>query len=331
MATSKFLDYAGLQYFYENLFKKFPDSEDFGDEFTLTKDENGFITSIALNLGDGLKVTPGTEPGDPDVVEVELNELFADILTPWVVPAGKTDTVNGGKDVLRLDPNYLTFEYTGTNETHLRLTVNVEGIGEALATDTYDPTDPEDTEPEGAIYYNISDHKLYYTLPAATASVRGGITVGDGLEITASTTDKLKAKVDGATIEIDNATKSLKVKDGAFAPLDSNGKVPAANLPSFVDDVIEGYFVPGDPEAVPPTDDAFYGERTGSGTEQDPYVYSDPITGETGKIYVDISNGNTYRWSGSTWVEIGSGAIDIITNNDIDTIMGLNAQENNDD
>lgn len=330
MATSKFLDYSGLQHFYENLFKKFPDEADFGDEFTITKDENGVITSITLNLGDGLTVTPGTEPGDPDVVEVELNELFADILTPWVVPAGKTDTVNGEKDVLRLDPNYLTFEYTGTNETHLRLTVNVEGIGEALATDTYDPTDPTGTQPEGKIFYNISDHKLYYILPAASTSTRGGITVGDGLEIKSGTEDNLQVKVDGVTLEIDSSTKAIKVKDNKFATLDSNGKVPSSQLPSFVDDVIEGYFVPGDPEAVPPTYDAFYGTRTGSGTEQDPYVYSDPITGETGKIYVDIDNGNTYRWSGSIWVEIGSGSIDIITNDDIDTIMGLNAQEDGD-
>lgn len=326
MATNKFLDYTGLQYFYENLFKKFPDEADFGDDFIVTKDNNGNITSITLNLGDGFKRTPGTG-GAPDIIEVDTGDLFVDMYDTYTVPAGKTDTVNGGKDIIRLDPNYLTFEYTGANETHLRLTVNVEGIGEALATDSIDPTDPTDIPTPGSIYYNISDHKLYYTLPAASTSVRGGVKVGDGLEIASGTDDVLQAKVDGVTLEIDNATKSLKVKDGKFATLDGNGKVPSSQLPSFVDDVIEGYFVPGDPEAVPPTDDAFYGERTGSGTEQDPYVYSDPITGETGKIYVDISNGNTYRWSGSIWVEIGSGSIDIITNNDIDTIMGLNTQE----
>lgn len=62
------------------------------------------------------------------------------------------------------------------------------------------------------------------------------------------------------------------------AELDSSGKVPQAQLPSYVDDVIE------------------FQNRT-----------SFPGTGEDGKIYVAEDTNKTYRWSGTTYVEIASG------------------------
>lgn len=61
------------------------------------------------------------------------------------------------------------------------------------------------------------------------------------------------------------------------ASLGTDGKVPTAQLPSFVDDVLE------------------YANRGAF-----------PTTGETGKIYVDITSGKTYRWGGTTYVEISS-------------------------
>jgi len=61
------------------------------------------------------------------------------------------------------------------------------------------------------------------------------------------------------------------------ASLDGSAKVPASQLPSYVDDVLE--FA---------TLSAF------------------PATGETGKIYVTTGTNKTYRWSGSTYVEIAS-------------------------
>lgn len=77
---------------------------------------------------------------------------------------------------------------------------------------------------------------------------------------------------------------SLKGSAGGLAELDSNGKVPSTQLPSYVDDVIEGYLY----------NSKFYKE-SGHTTE---------IAGETGKIYVDLSNNKTYRWSGSTYTVI---------------------------
>lgn len=62
------------------------------------------------------------------------------------------------------------------------------------------------------------------------------------------------------------------------------GKVPASELPSYVDDVIEGYYYNG----------AFYEDS----------AHTTPLTGETGKIYVDLSSNISYRWSGSAYVSL---------------------------
>ena len=77
---------------------------------------------------------------------------------------------------------------------------------------------------------------------------------------------------------------SLKGAANGLAELDSAGKVPAAQLPSFVDDVLEGYYC----------NSKFYKEA----------AHTTEITGETGKIYVDLPTNKTYRWSGTAYVVI---------------------------
>lgn len=69
--------------------------------------------------------------------------------------------------------------------------------------------------------------------------------------------------------------QSLKGVASGIAELDASGKVPSSQLPSFVDDVLE-YTIKS----------------------------SFPTTGETGKIYVDVSTNLSYRWGGSAYVEI---------------------------
>ena len=81
---------------------------------------------------------------------------------------------------------------------------------------------------------------------------------------------------------------SLKGANSGVAELDATGKVPSSQLPSYVDDVIEGYYKEADGK--------FYKEST----------YTTEITGETGKIYISLDTDVTYRWSGSVFVAIGS-------------------------
>ena len=67
------------------------------------------------------------------------------------------------------------------------------------------------------------------------------------------------------------------------ATLDGSGKVPQAQLPGYLDDVLE------------------YATYAGF-----------PGTGTAGIIYIDMSNGKQYRWSGSAYVATGGGAVDSV-------------------
>lgn len=102
--------------------------------------------------------------------------------------------------------------------------------------------------------------------------------------------DSLKTKVGNSSVQSQiNAAFTAKVgKANGVASLDSAGKVPSSQLPSYVDDVIEGYY----------SNSKFYAAKGSNET------YSEEITGETGKIYVNLNNNKTYRWSGSAFVVI---------------------------
>ena len=113
--------------------------------------------------------------------------------------------------------------------------------------------------------------------------------------------DELAGKVDDTTTvngqplsgnvqldadDVGAISSTLKGANNGVAELDSTGKVPASQLPSYVDDVLEGYLNEG----------KFYKEE----------AHTTELTAESGKIYVDLTGGanKTYRWSGTTYVEI---------------------------
>lgn len=89
---------------------------------------------------------------------------------------------------------------------------------------------------------------------------------------------------------------SLKGQANGVAELDENGLVPASQLPSYVDDVIDAY-VRDDGTAL----NADWLSATDGGAA---------LTPEANKIYVIVSEGEyqnrTYRWSGTTYVEISA-------------------------
>lgn len=76
------------------------------------------------------------------------------------------------------------------------------------------------------------------------------------------------------------ANLSLVGAVSGIASLDGTGKVPSSQLPSYVDDVIEV---------------ANFAAL--------------PVTGETGKIYVTLDTNETFRWSGTVYVEIATGDV----------------------
>lgn len=79
---------------------------------------------------------------------------------------------------------------------------------------------------------------------------------------------------------------SQKGAANGVAPLDKNSKIEAVYLPSYVNDVLEGYI----------SDDAVTFYKDSEKTSK--------YTPETGKIYVDRNNNKTYRYSGSKYTVI---------------------------
>ena len=79
---------------------------------------------------------------------------------------------------------------------------------------------------------------------------------------------------------------SQKGVANGVASLDANGHIPTSMLPSSVDEILEGYI----------SDDAtkFYKDSAKSST----------YTAEASKIYVDLTSGKIYRWSGSKYTVI---------------------------
>lgn len=102
---------------------------------------------------------------------------------------------------------------------------------------------------------------------------------------------KLQANIDALEAKHD-AFVATKGKANGFASLDANGTVPANQLPSYVDDIIDVY--------------ATY-DKSATGKFTNIKLYSDAahqnaITGEAGKIYINITNGEPpyqFRWTGT--------------------------------
>lgn len=164
------------------------------------------------------------------------------------------------------------------------------------------------------------------TVAATAASTKANITTGETLAVIVGKLMKwftsfggaawLSVRTASGTVAAGNHTHTYTASQvGAIATsargtangvasLDADGLVPSSQLPSFVDDVIEGYY------------DATAAK-----------MYSDSqkttvITGVAGKIYVDItpSSNISYRWSGTVWTQITSADMVEFTNAQIDTI-----------
>ena len=108
-----------------------------------------------------------------------------------------------------------------------------------------------------------------------------------------------------------NGSNNAVSSDGVFDALALKadlvaGKVPASQLPSYVDDVIEGYYSVG----------VFYSDAG----------LITPITGEISKIYVDLLANKSYRWSGSVYIQISNAISSIDELTDVTVTSPLNGQ-----
>lgn len=108
--------------------------------------------------------------------------------------------------------------------------------------------------------------------------------------------NKLQANIDALEAKHD-AFVATKGKANGFASLDAKGTVPANQLPSYVDDIIDVYAT---------YDKSATGELTNIKLYSDA-AHQNAITGEAGKIYINITNGEPpyqFRWTGTIFARV---------------------------
>ena len=147
---------------------------------------------------------------------------------------------------------------------------------------------------------NTNGGTLYYGQINNAVSVIGGKKFTDkldGIEAGAQVNDvtSVFGRTGAVVLQSADVTTALtftpenaanKGVANGYAGLDADGKVPSNQLPSYVDDVVE--FA---------------------------NLASFPASGSQGLIYVDLATNRTYRWSGSTYIEISAspGTTDSVT------------------
>ena len=112
------------------------------------------------------------------------------------------------------------------------------------------------------------------------------LTEGDGIDI--DTNNKISVDISYLTASrIGYIPSSEKGAHSGVAELDSTGKVPSSQLPSYIDDVIDGYYND--------TDGKFYEDSS----------HTTEIVGESGKIYISVDTDIQYRWTGTAFAALG--------------------------
>lgn len=140
-------------------------------------------------------------------------------------------------------------------------------------------------------------------------SVPGSKAIVDYVKTQRSAIDTSLNTVIGRLNTIESWKNTIGTKGAAngVAGLDSTGKVPSSQLPSYVDDVIDVVsFVTSNPTSGMTIGNVYYNSDTKklfTATSATAGVTSNP---EAGKIYVSIANNKTYRWSGSIMTEISA-------------------------
>jgi hypothetical protein len=157
----------------------------------------------------------------------------------------------------------------------------------------------------GSIYVKVDNGYELEELHNVADAAKTSIVDADAVLLRDSADNNLWKRLTWSNLKaaVKTYLDTFKGVAGGYASLDGSGKVPASELPSYVDDVIEV---------------ANYASL--------------PVTGETGKIYITIDNNKSYRWSGSVYIEIAGtpvwGAITGTLSSQTDLQNALNAKQN---
>ena len=127
-----------------------------------------------------------------------------------------------------------------------------------------------DSIPSALVFLNTSELLNYYTKSESNLRYKSTNYVPTWSEISGKPSSFNPSTHTHTVSEVTNLQTTLANKADLV-----DGLVPTSQLPSYVDDVLE------------------YAN-----------LASFPATGESGKIYIALDTNKTYRWSGSTYVEI---------------------------
>lgn len=212
---------------------------------------------------------------------------------------------------------------TGDLETELKELIQTTktALEASISTEVQNRKDADtalDTKLTTAINKEVQDR----TAADTALGTRIDTEVTARTEADAALKTELTEDIQGVQDAID-AFIATKAQASGLASLDENGKVPAEQLPSYVDDVIDVY--------------ATY-DKSPTGDLSNIALFSDadhntPITGEAGKIYQNVTTGEPgyqFRWTGTTWSLIVSGGVVIgeITGTAYDGAKGKTTTDN---
>lgn len=169
---------------------------------------------------------------------------------------------------------------------------------------------------DGTVLEEIESNKVEVVNDLTTGGVDKALSAEQGKAL-----DGRLKTAEGAVVQIDtkissaiktNVTDKLGRASG-IATLDGSGKVPAAQLPSYVDDVVDLKDIVEAKSNIP-TSGLVAGDLYYAKAEKKIFKATNETTvdagttPESGKIYVDISDSKTYRWGGDSvgLVVIGS-------------------------
>lgn len=217
--------------------------------------------------------------------------------------AAASQTVAGvmtAADKVKLD---VTLPNAIAKETQDRIDA-IEALGEeseaALAKEIADRR-AADTALDTKFTKAVSDEATARTSADTALGARIDKEITDRTAADTALDNKLQNNINTLEAKHD-AFVATKGKANGFASLDANGTVPASQLPSYVDDIIEVYAT-------------YTVGATGGLTNIQLYsdaAHTRPITGESGKIYVNIASGEPsyqFRWSGTAFVDSNTSSL----------------------
>lgn len=335
--STKYLDYSGLLYFWSKLKTLFAGKAD-----KVTSATNGNFAGLDAN---GNLTDSGKKASDFKTVQTAVSDPTADGSHISFIDS---ISQNANGEITATKKNVLKVQASVNGEggkDGLMLATDKEKLN-GIQTGA---TKVEASQTNGNIKINGSETTVYThptTTAAAAAAVKvgkdaaGHVVLGDalvkgdvGLGNVDNTSDATKKTNFTGAIEKNNTgfvtgndvhdalagkvNTSVVGQANGVASLDSTGKVPSSQLPSYVDDVVEVYPVSGATELS-----AGWLSKTQGGSA---------LTPETGVIYVLMADSTSYsantqfRWAegtpNGTYVKLNDGGVSAITNGEIDTIM----------